>query len=105
MATTKTGNSELDLREEFEALRTQVSDLLAELQSRSKEKTTRFADRLDSELGDYQDKAREKLQDVYDLGSEGLNEVGERIRRQPVASLLVAFGAGYVLSRLLGSDK
>ncbi|MGB3917740.1 MAG: hypothetical protein WBL07_09895 [Thiothrix litoralis] len=105
MATAKSTESDLDLREEFDTLRKQVTELLSELQSKGKDKSAKLADKLEAELGNYQDKAGQKLQDAYDTSSASLNEVGEQIRRSPVASLLVAFGAGYVLSRLLGSDS
>lgn len=104
MATAKT-TEDLDLREEFDALRKQVSDVLSELQSKGKEKSARLADKLETEATHYQEKAGQKLQDAVDAGSVGLNEVGDQIRRSPISSLLVAFGVGYALSRLLGSDK
>lgn len=105
MATAKSNESDLDLREEFDVLRKQVSEVLSELQSKGKDKSSRLADKLEAELGNYQEKAGQKLQDAYDASSANLNEVGEQIRRNPVTSLLVAFGAGYVLSRLLASGK
>ncbi len=105
MATTKSSESDLDLREELDALRKQVADLLAELQSKGKEKSSQLADKLENELGDYQDKAEQKLKDAYAASTAGLDTVGDQIRRNPVASLLVAFGVGYVLSRLTSSDK
>ncbi|MEZ5451400.1 MAG: hypothetical protein R3E93_01090 [Thiothrix sp.] len=106
MATAKTTESELDLRAEFDALRKQVSEVLGELQSKGKATSSRLADKLEAEASRYQEQAGEKLQDALDAGNAGLNEVGDQIRRNPVASLLVAFGAGYLLSRLLGSaDK
>lgn len=105
MATAKNTDPEFDLREEFESLRKLVGELLTEVQTKGKETSSRLADKLESELDHYQEKAGQKLHDAYDAGSAGLDDVSERIRRNPVASLLVAFGAGYVLSRLLGNDK
>lgn len=105
MATSKTTGSDLDLRDEFEALRAQVTDLLEILQDKGQEKSAKLADKLGAELNHYQEKAGKAAQDAYEAGNAGLDEIGARIRRNPLASLAIAFGAGYVLSKLLGSEK
>lgn len=105
MATAKATESDLDLREELETLRNQVSEIFSELQRKGKDTSVRLADKLESEVAGYQKKAGQEMRDAVDAGSAGLNKVTDQVRDSPVASLLVAFGVGYALSRLMGSDK
>jgi hypothetical protein len=53
----------------------------------------------------YQEKAEQKLHDAYAAGNAGLNDVGEHIRKNPVASMLIAFGVGYTIFKVLGQGK
>lgn len=106
MATnTKPTESQSDLREELETLRKQVSELMQALKDKGEDKAERLGKKLESELGQYQDKAERKLHDVYDAGEAGVDELSERVRKNPVTSLLVAFSAGYIISKVLDNDK
>lgn len=105
MPHTKTAEAETAVetgfREEFDTLRTQVSDLLQSLKS----KAEATSDNLESTVGRYQDKAGQKLHDVYEAGNTGINDVSDHIRKNPVASVLIAFGVGYGLFKVLGQGK
>ncbi|HPE62406.1 MAG: hypothetical protein KDI15_07635 [Thiothrix sp.] len=111
MATTKTNASartdetaDTELRQELDALRDLVSELLDEFRG-EKEGPSRQVDQLKAKLEKYQNQAEQKLHDAYNSGSTHLDDVGGLIRRNPLASLAVAFGAGYLLSRILGGGK
>lgn len=101
----KAEDAKADFREEFDALRTEVSDLLQSLKNKSEAKASTLSETLQNKAGQYQDQAEQKLHDVYEAGNVGLNEVGDHIRKNPVASLLVAFGMGYAISKVLGQGK
>ncbi len=105
MATTKTKQTENDLREEFDALRTQVDSLVQALKEKGEEKSGNLGKKLESELEHYQEKAEEKLHSAYKSSTDSLNELEEKIREKPVSSMLIALCAGYVISKILGNDK
>lgn len=97
--------TETDFREEFDALRTQVNDLLQSLKDKTAATSDTLVENVESKVEHYQDKAGQKLHDVYEAGNAGLNDVSEHIRKNPVASMLIAFGVGYALFKVLGQGK
>lgn len=88
------------MKEELSALRKQVGELAATIKAAGTEKSSEMTERLEKELERLQKLASEKVQKVYDTGSAGLEDVSERVRQNPLGSLLVAFGAGYILSKI-----
>lgn len=86
--------AETDFREEFDALRTQVNDLLQSLKSKSEATSDTLVENVESKVEYYQDQAGQKLHDV-----------SEHIRKNPVASMLIAFGVGYTIFKVLGQGK
>ncbi len=105
MANPKIPETEIDLREEFNELRAQVNDLVQALKSRTEEKAGKLNKKLESELEDIQDKAGEKLHEVYEAGDASLNELNDHIRKNPVSSLAIAFVVGYAISKVMGQNK
>lgn len=101
----KTTVAETDFREEFDALRTQVNDLLQSLKSKTEATSDTLVKNVESKVEHYQDQAGQKLHDVYEAGNAGLNDVSEHIRKNPVASMLIAFGVGYALFKVLEQGK
>lgn len=95
----------LDLREEFDVLRKQVNELLTELKSIGQAASERVAEKVQSGTSYYQDKAGQKLHEAYEASNDSLHEVTDRVRSSPMTSLIIAFGIGYILSRMLGPDK
>lgn len=91
------------LREELLALRKQVESLA----QTAKEKTQKQAPAANPEetFEKYQKLAAENLQRALDAGGSGLESVNERIRQNPLGSLLLAFGVGYVLSLVFRQGK
>lgn len=52
-----------------------------------------------------EDKAEQQRHEAYDAGNAALHDVSEHIRKNPVASMLIAFGVGYALFKVLGQGK
>lgn len=105
MANTKAPETENDLREEFNELRAQMNDLMQALKEKSEEKAEKLGKKLESGVEHYQEKAEKKLHDAYEAGDASLNELNDRIRKNPIGSLLIAFSIGYAIFKVLGNDK
>ena len=89
------------LKEELQSLQKQFSELAKSFKDAGVEKSSELTAKLEKELEKYQKRAWEKVQKAYDAGSAGVEEVSERVRQNPLGSVLIAFGAGYVLSKIL----
>lgn len=82
------------LQAELDSLRSQLQDMA----NKAKGKEHELVDRIGQEFGRYRSIAREHGGHLVDMGEAGLDEVAAQIRRNPLASLGIAFGAGWVLS-------
>lgn len=93
-----------DMRNEFENLKNQVNDLMNSIKNQGEHKANKIMEKVGSKLEDYEQKASSKAHDIYDAGSEGIDSINAQIRKNPLMSLVIAFGTGYVLSRMLTRD-
>ena len=82
---------------ELDKLRTEVKQLTEEL---AKAKEAEQA-RADDPVEQLREKAEEYAEGLSEKAQEGWDELQEQISKNPVQSALVAFGLGFVLSRLL----
>lgn len=89
------------LREELNGVRTQLENLARMLDEKKGEITADVASKISGELERYRRLAHEQAHRLYDAGAAGVEEVGDQVRRNPVLSLAIAFGAGCVLSCLV----
>lgn len=89
-----------DLRKELGAMRQQMETLFNALKETKDDVAGDVSSRIARELGQYRQFARDGARKAYDAGAAGVEEMSEQVRRNPVASLLIAFGAGCVLSAL-----
>jgi ElaB/YqjD/DUF883 family membrane-anchored ribosome-binding protein len=94
-----------DLRKEFDALKDQVNSLLELLKEKEQEKAANIKDEITDRLEDYEEKAKEQMQHAIELGSENLDKVGAKIQSNPLTSLALAFGVGYLLSRVISKNE
>lgn len=95
-------NSTVDaLRSELDSLREQFANMVKNVESKKDDITSDMAARIAREVEHYRQSAAHKAEQIRDAGAAGLEEVGEQVRRNPLASLAIAFGAGWVLSCLL----
>ena len=98
----KQQDPDFDVQLEFEKLKSQVADLLQTLKENGEQKTANLQEKIASSVEDYKDAALKKAQQVQAVGSDGLAQVETYVKANPVASIAIAFGVGFVLSRLLG---
>lgn len=96
---------EFDVQAEFEKMKSQLAMLLESLQEKSEAKAATLNSKLTSELEDYKAAALKQVQQVQDVGSEGVEQVTRYVKANPLVSLGLAFGVGFVLSRLLSSKN
>ena len=88
------------LRNELNTLRDQMETLVKSLGEKGGEASSDMVAKLERELEHYRRMAADKVHKAYEAGSAGIEQVGAQVRRNPVTSLLVAFGAGCALSWL-----
>lgn len=95
--------SDQDLQEEFDNLKSQVSDLMLLLKAKGQQKTASVKGDLNEQFADYEDKIKEQISHVSELGAENLEKVSSHVQKKPVASMLIAFGVGYLLSKTMSN--
>ncbi len=94
------------LREEVQALRKQVEHLAKVAEEKASHcAASANATCLEDEVEKYQQLAAEKLQKALAAGGDGVENLSQRIRQNPLGSLLLAFGAGCALSLLFRHGK
>jgi ElaB/YqjD/DUF883 family membrane-anchored ribosome-binding protein len=99
MATTKTNPTEKELRDEFDDLNAHVTSLAELLKQKAEEENASLKSTIKENFDEYSKKAKEQFTHAKELGSEGIEKVGGKVKENPFASLLVAFGAGYLISK------
>ncbi|MDW7711579.1 MAG: hypothetical protein SCH98_14010 [Deferrisomatales bacterium] len=101
-----------DLSREMEALRADLGKLRADFAGVAealKDAGHKRADGVREGLADLLHSVREELQSALDhgkdTGKKSVEAVGHQIGQRPLASLLTAFGVGFVLAKLLDREK
>ncbi len=100
--------AEADLKKEMEqlradlaTLRSDVADLAKALKNAGANKADSMKESVEEELRRYRDVLREKMDDAKSKGYEAKDKMDEQIATHPYTSLLTAFGAGYILAKLM----
>lgn len=93
------------LRSELNSLRNQLEGMVKNLETKHHEVCGEVHAKIADELEHYRKLANKHAQKVYDAGQAGIEEVGSHVRENPLASLLIAFGVGCVVSSLLRQMK
>lgn len=88
------------LREEVKNLRAQMESFLKSAETKKQELTGDALHKMAKELEYYRQKAADGAVYLRDAGEAGLDTVGEQVRRNPLMSLLLAFGAGCLVALL-----
>ncbi|MFM2319943.1 MAG: DUF883 family protein [Thiothrix sp.] len=101
----KPQESEFDIQAEFGQMKAQLASLLASLEQQGEAKAASLNGQLTKELEDYKEIALKKAQQVQAVSHEGLEQVSQYVKANPLASLGIAFSVGFVLSRLLSGKS
>lgn len=88
------------LRNDLNKLKEQIENLARDVQERKGEVSADFASKIAKEIEHYRKLASEGAQRAYAAGQNGLEDVGDQIRQNPLTSLAIAFGAGCIISCL-----
>lgn len=101
MAETAQNNSTVDtLKNELDKLRTQIEGMVKNFETTKGEKASDLVDKLSAELEKLKSGAKNQAGRLYDAGQDGVEELGEHVRKNPLLSLAIAFGAGCIISCL-----
>ena len=105
MNSTTRVNPETDTGVDFDAIIRDVAALrqdFADLMSQMKSGALKGAnDAAESILGQLGDKANHLYDNVSAQGQRSVKAIGRHVEERPIVSLLIAFGVGFVASRLL----
>lgn len=94
--------SELDaLKAEFLNLRKQIEGIIKNAEGKKTEVSNEVLEKLGKELEELRKNAGAHAHKLYAAGQNGLDEVEEHVRHNPLLSLAIAFGAGCVISCLV----
>jgi ElaB/YqjD/DUF883 family membrane-anchored ribosome-binding protein len=85
-----------ELRSSFTKLRSDVMNLLSDSVGVGKSGSSAVRD----QAGAAVDGLKHQLGDLQERGSESIDALGKKISENPVASALIAVGAGFILAKL-----
>lgn len=88
------------MKEELARLQAQMQALLKHVENKKDAVEDDLASKIARELDHYRSLASKNAHRIYDAGQNGMEEVSDHVRANPLASLLIAFGAGCVISCL-----
>jgi len=86
------------LVDDLAALRTDFAAVVGQIKSGAVDHASQQAEQL---LGQLSDRANELYDTVSEQGTQSIEAVSEQVRARPIASLLLAFGAGFIASRMI----
>ena len=105
MNSTTRVNPETDTGVDFDAiirdvaaLRQDFADLMSQMKSGAFKGANEAAENILGQLGD---KANHLYDNVSAQGQRSVKAIGRQVEERPIVSLLIAFGVGFVASRLL----
>lgn len=97
-----TNQSTVDsLKQEINSLRGQLESIIKTVEEKRHDMASDMAHKIANEIEHCRHKAAQRAGQLRDAGKEGLGEVEAQVRKNPLASLLIAFGAGWVISCML----
>jgi ElaB/YqjD/DUF883 family membrane-anchored ribosome-binding protein len=98
MAATTT-NEEVDaLKEDISRLREDIANLASAVLDDAKEKVNSKSQKARSEFTG-------KMNEGIDRGKQFMDDLDAQVSRNPVGSILVAFGVGVLVAKILGSGN
>lgn len=101
-ATTAT---DLELRKEFAELKEQVVTMTQLLKQKGEQESINMKQNIKENYENAREKAIEHIHHAQEAGNEGIEKVSGKVKENPFASLLIAFGAGYLISKSFKKDE
>ena len=97
--TTQMQNQEVDaLKEELNRLRADVASLVEAMKKNTNSSSKPDSD--DSSTNQWDD-LKTKIEEARSQGEEITRELDEEVRKHPIASVAIAFGIGYLASKII----
>ena len=101
---TKTDKEEVDvLKAEINKLREDIASLASAVLGAAGDTLDDARDKVDGKAREAGDEFRGKINEGLDHGKQFMDDLDTRVARNPVGSVLVAFGVGLLIAKLLGS--
>ena len=90
------------LKDDITKLRGDVGDLLQVLREAGIDKFAQSRESFDEELQKGREKVRATMDKARVSGEKALNDLEEGVSEHPLSSLLMAFGLGFIVAKVLG---
>ena len=104
---TKTDNEEIDaLKDDIARLREDIAKLASSVLGAASDTLDDARARVNGKSQEARDKVMGKMNEGIDHGKQFLDDLDTQVTRHPVGSVLIAFGVGLLIAKILGSgDK
>jgi ElaB/YqjD/DUF883 family membrane-anchored ribosome-binding protein len=101
---TKTDNEEIDaLKDDINKLREDIANLASAMLGAASDTLDDAKDKVDGKAREAGDEFIGKMNEGLDHGKQFMDDLDTRVARNPVGSVLVAFGVGLLIAKLLGN--
>lgn len=90
-----------ELRADFAKMQEDIGDLAGALRDLGVRKADQARESAEDELRARRDQIREQLRSARARGRETVDDLGETMGDHPLSSLGIAFGAGFIIAKLL----
>jgi ElaB/YqjD/DUF883 family membrane-anchored ribosome-binding protein len=102
----KTGNEEVEvLKEDIAKLREDIANLASAVLGAASDTIDSAKARANGKSQETREAFTSRLNEGVDRGKQFLDDIDERVTRNPVGSVLIAFGVGVLIAKLLGSGS
>ena len=102
----KKGNEEVEvLKDDIAKLREDIASLAAAVLGAASDTLADAKEKVNGKSQQAQDKFTDKMGDGIDRGKQFLDDLDSQVTRHPVGSVMVAFGVGLLIAKLLGSGN
>ena len=90
-----------ELRADFARMQDDIADLAGALRELGVRKVDEARDSAEEELRARREQLREHLRSARTRGRETVEDLGDTMGEHPLSSLGIAFGAGFIIAKLL----
>lgn len=97
--------TDIDLRKEFAELKDQVVTMTQLLKQKGEQESLNMKQNIKENYENVREKAKEHLHHAQEVGVDGIEKVSGKVKQNPFASLLIAFGVGYLISKSFKKDE